>query len=69
MNKRFQVKGRSNKTNQNKKRQLTKKYHELFKASLKKKKQNPQGTYFCDKFKTAVSFLSTINLKQPNITK
>jgi len=68
-NKRFTSKGRSRRTVKNKERKLKRLYQSLFKASLKKKKQNPQKTYFCDKFKTVDSFLKIINIKQSNIEK
>jgi hypothetical protein len=56
-------KGRSNKTYQNVVDRAKKLYKHLFKASLKRKKKNPQGTYFCDKFKSVDVFLSKVNIK------
>jgi hypothetical protein len=67
--KRQRIKGRTAQTNKNKKRQLTKLYHRLYKAGLKRKEKNPQGTYFCDKFKTVDVFLSKIDIKKPTPTK
>ena len=62
-------KGRSRKTNKNKTSQLKKRYKNLFNASQKKKRNNPQGKYFCDKYPTCDIFLDSIKLKQPNISK
>lgn len=68
MAKGFTTKGRSSKTYKNKIRELTKRYNRLFKASQARKSKNPQGTYFCDKYPTADSFLKTINIKKENIS-
>ena len=66
---RMKLKGRTPVTNKNKKRELTKKYNNLFKASLKRKKQNPQKQYFCDKYPSVASFLSIITIKPPSASK
>lgn len=69
MSKNVTGKGRSGKTYQNKIRQLKKKYNHLFKSSIARKKKNPQGVYFCDKFKTVDVFLSKINIKTATASK
>jgi hypothetical protein len=62
-------KGRSSKTYQNLVDRAKKRYKHLFKASLKRKTKNPQGTYFCDKFKTVDIFLSKLNIKTVTMGK
>jgi hypothetical protein len=56
-------KGRSGQTYQNVINKLKKHYKHLYKSSLARKKKNPQGIYFCDKFKTVDVFLSKVNIK------
>ena len=68
-NKGFKGKGRSRATAKNKESKLRRLYKNLFKASQRKKKKNPQKTYFCDRFKTADNFLKTIKIKPSNIEK
>ncbi len=62
-------KGRSYKTIKNKERELKKLYKNLFKASQRKKKKNPQGIYFCNKYPKFADFFITIKIKQGNISK
>jgi len=62
-------KGRSKRTYKNKVRELTKRYRQLYKAGEKRKKSNPQGTYFCDKYSTVDIFLKSVTVKKENITK
>lgn len=59
-------KGRTLKTNKNKINKLKRIYRNLFKSAQKKKKNNSQGIYFCDKYPTCDSFLKKINIKKAN---
>ena len=69
MGKRFLTKGRSDRTYKRKITKMKKLYKSLFKLSQKNKKTNPQGRYFCDKYPTCASFLSTVKIKECNINK
>lgn len=77
MIKQFRIKGRSQQTYNNKLRALKKVYRLTFKHSKEQKERNmkmsesqrPRKTYFCDKYSSEASFLSTIKLKQPTPKK
>ena len=66
---RSRVKGRSNKTYQNKVHKVKKRYNTHFQSSQKRKNKNPnrKKLHFCDKYPTFEAYLKTNPIKQSNI--